>query len=195
MPLNRKWHFYLKFNYMKKLLIALGIIFTSIFTISCFSDDTKSVLKNDFASFPESVKMYFYVEKYSNEYHIPKNIAYAIPYYESGYRGPADTTYNPKNKISKSKAYGAMQLKRKTAEFIADTVVTKQDLLNNTELNVKLSYKLLDHLHKKYGNWKLAVGAYNTGKPVVNKYVNKVIKFRHEKIITKNGHLLAYAIK
>lgn len=180
---------------MKKLLIVIGIILTSIITLSCLSDDTKTTIERDFASFPESVKMYFYVEKYATEYHIPKNIAYAIPYYESGYRGPADTTYNPKNKISKGKAYGAMQLKRRTAEFIADTIVTKNDLLNNTELNVKLSYKLLDHLYKKYGNWKLAIGAYNTGKPVVNKYVLKVIKFKYEKILVINGDLLAYATK
>lgn len=180
---------------MKKLLIALSIILILIFTLSCFSDNQKNELERNFASFPESVKMYFYVEKYANEYHIPKNIAYAIPYYESGYRGPSDTTYNPRNKISKSKAYGAMQLKRKTAEFIADTVITKHDLLNNTELNVKLSYKLLDHLHKKYGNWKLAVGAYNTGKPVINKYALKVIKFKHEKILAINENTFRYATK
>lgn len=180
---------------MKKLLMILGIVFISFFTLSCLSDDTRITIEKDLTSLPESVKMYFYVEKYAAEYHIPRNIAYAIPYYESGYRGPDDTTYNPKNKISKSKAYGAMQLQRRTAQFIADTIVTKHDLLNNTELNVRLSYKLLDYLHKKYGSWKLAVGAYNTGRPVVNGYATKVMKFKHEKILKKDGSLLAYAIK
>lgn len=178
---------------MKKLLLIISVLIT-LFTLVCFSDETGNQFKKDFTSLPESVKMFFYIEKYAAEYGIPKNIAYGIPYYESGYRGAADTTYNPKNKISKSKAYGAMQLKRKTAEFIADTVITKHDLLNNTELNVKLSYKLLSHLHKKYGNWKLAVGVYNTGKPIINTYVNKVIKFKYQKKIN-HGQLYTYAVK
>lgn len=177
---------------MKKILITIGILFSAFITMSWLSDDN-DIMKN-FMNLPESVKMYFYIEKYSDKYGIPKNIAYGIPHYESGYNGPTDTTYNPKNKISIHKAYGATQLKLATANYVSDTLVTKKDLLENTELNIELSYKLLYLLHEKYGSWKLALGAYNTGKPIINKYSNKVAKFNHTKIIKKD-ELLANAIK
>lgn len=178
---------------MKKRLAIFGLLLSAILTISWLSDDNSFM--NRFVNLPESVKIYFYIEKYSDKYGIPKNIAYGIPHYESGYNGPDDTAYNPKNKISTHKAYGAMQLKCATANYVSDTTVTKKDLLNNTELNVELSYKLLNRLHEKYGSWKLALGAYNTGKPVVNKYATKILKFNHAKYVKKDNALLAYAIK
>ena len=178
---------------MKKRLAIFGILVSAILTISWLSDDNGFM--SGFVNLPESVKMYFYIEKYSDKYGIPKNIAYGIPHYESGYNGPDDTTYNPKNKISKHKAYGAMQLKCATANCVSDTIVTKKDLLDNTELNVELSYKLLHRLYEKYGSWKLALGAYNTGKPVVNKYVTKIIKFNHTKYVKNDDKLLAYTTK
>jgi soluble lytic murein transglycosylase-like protein len=174
---------------MKKKLFVIVLSVISIGLCSWFSYN--NFYKSDeFVNFPESVKMYFYIEKYSKQYGIPRNIAYGIPYYETNYKGPNDTMYNPK-KTSKSKAYGAMQLKLKTALGISDTVITKKELLNNTELNVLLSFKLLKTLHDKYGNWRLALGAYNTGKPVVNKYAKNISKFKLNKVFNTQNYIYA----
>jgi hypothetical protein len=90
-----------------------------------------------------------------------------------------DLEYNPKL-VSKSKAYGPMQIKLSTANFISERKISKTELLNNTELNVRLGLKLLSKLKKQYGTWKLALGVYNTGKPVINQYARSIIKFKAE---------------
>jgi len=176
---------------MKKKILLTCLFVFAIFLSSWLTRNYIS--DSDFKKLPESVKMAFYIEKYSILYNIPKNIAYGVPYYETSYRGTNDTNYNPK-RISKHKAYGAMQIKLATANGISDTTITKKELLNNTELNVILSYKLLKKLYDKYGNWKLAVGAYNTGKPIVNKYAKLVCKFDLKKI-DNSENIISYAVK
>ena len=164
------------------LLVAL--IFTSSVINSSLADDIKknntaSTVDSTYGKLPESVKLFNYILKYSDEYSVPVNIAFGVANKESGYKGPLHTKYNPKL-TSKSKAYGAMQIKLGTANSVSDEKITKSDLLNNTELNVRLSLKLLSQLKKQYGSWKLALGAYNTGKPVVNQYARNIIKFKVE---------------
>jgi soluble lytic murein transglycosylase-like protein len=73
-----------------------------------------------------------------------------------------------------------MQIQVPTANSFSDFSVTKTDLLNNLELNVELSMRILSHLKKKYGSWQLALGAYNTGKPVVNGYASSIVNFEAE---------------
>lgn len=150
---------------------------------SGFADETKKEAVVDSVSvdstynkLPESVKLFTYIVKYANEYSIPVNIAFGIANKESGYKGPLHLEYNPKL-TSKSKAYGPMQIKLTTANLVSDKKITKSELLNNSELNVHLSLKLLSQLKKRYGTWKLALGAYNTGKPVVNQYARNIVKF------------------
>jgi len=177
----------LKIIIMKKKFIYIGMICLSIIMTSWITNKDGIAFK-DIANIPESIKMYLYIEEFSNKYNIPKNIAYGIPHYESGYNGPADTGYNPKL-VSKHGAYGAMQIKPTTANFISDTFITKKELLTNTKLNVEVSFKLLRYLYDKYHTWPLAVGAYNSGKPIINKYSKKVTTFNYNKIITESNKL------
>jgi len=173
---------------MKKsfLIVSLfiALILTSSIINSTLADDFKKnniadTVNRTYGKLPESVKLFNYILKYADEYSIPTNIAFGVANKESGYKGPQHTRYNPKL-TSKSKAYGAMQIKLSTANSVSDEKVTKAELLNNTELNVRLSLKLLSQLKKQYGSWKLALGAYNTGKPVVNQYAKNIIKFKAE---------------
>jgi soluble lytic murein transglycosylase-like protein len=173
---------------MKKTFLTLSIvaalIFTSIIISNSFAEDTKKELCADsnYNKLPESIKLYDYIVKYSEQYSVPINIAFGIANKESGYNGPAHLNYNPKL-TSKSKAYGPMQIKLSTANLVSDKKITRSELLNNTELNVQLSLKLLSELKKRYGSWKLALGAYNTGRPIVNKYAKTIIKFKIDKFI------------
>jgi soluble lytic murein transglycosylase-like protein len=70
-----------------------------------------------------------------------------------------------------------MQIQVPTANSFSDGKVTRNDLLNNLELNVNLSMRILSYLKKKHGNWKLALGAYNTGRPVINQYALNISNF------------------
>lgn len=125
---------------------------------------------------PPSMQLYHYIKKYSKEYNVPLNIAFGVAHHETGYKGPFDWRYNPRL-TSVANAYGAMQIQVPTANSFSDEKVTRNDLLNNLELNVNLSMRILSYLKKKHGNWKLALGAYNTGRPVINQYALNISNF------------------
>lgn len=133
---------------------------------------------------PACVRTFDYINKYAALYNVPLNIAFGIIHYESGYNGIYQLDYNPAV-TSNHKAYGACQMKVGTANLISDSKVTKRDLLDNLELNIALGMKLLSTLKGQYGSWKVALGAYNTGKPVVNKYAVRIAKFDVNKMYKK----------
>lgn len=118
---------------------------------------------------PLPLKMFYLLETYSEKYNIPKHIAYNIAYHETRYRGPFDWTYKH-NLESFAGAVGPMQVMVRTASFINDSTVSKTDLKNDVELNIMSSMKLLSYLHKRYGDWKIVCGYYNTGRPIINDY-------------------------
>lgn len=126
--------------------------------------------KNDYGiATPVPMFMYESIEKYSDEYEIPKHIAYNISFLETRYKGPFHWRYNP-SQISSAGALGPMQIMPGTAKLIQRTSVPKSILKNDIELNVKISMKLLRKLFNKYHNWAIVCGCYNTGKPMVNGY-------------------------
>ena len=126
-----------------------------------------------------SVKLYQYLIHYSEKYGVPFNIAYGIARKESGYLGPNHSSYNPAVIIGGGSNYGAMQVRTRTADHVWQTRgTTKHKLLNDLEFNVETSMKLMAHLKKRYGSWGLALGAYNTGRPVLNSYAKKILKFQ-----------------
>jgi soluble lytic murein transglycosylase-like protein len=110
---------------------------------------------------PYCLQLYHLIEKYSDEY----NVAYK----ETRYMGPFHWKYNPKQ-TSHAGAIGAMQIMPRTANWVEKKNISKKDLMNDLELNVKISMKLLSDLHKKYKDWGITCGYYNTGYPIVNEY-------------------------
>lgn len=160
----------------KTLIVLTGLLSFS-FLWNLLNTKPHKELSNSLAveKSPPSLALYHYLEKYSKEYGVPFYIALGVAREETGYRGPFQWTYNPKL-TSSAAAYGAMQIQVPTANFIWDTPVTKEQLLNNLKLNVQISMKLLAHLNKRYENWAIALGCYNTGRPIINGYAIKIIK-------------------
>ena len=103
---------------------------------------------------PYSLQVYTSIEKYSNEYKIPKYIAYNIAFLETRYQGPFDWDYHGKL-TSFAGAKGPMQIMPKTANYISGRNITQKELLHNIDLNVQLSMKLLHKLRKQYNDWGL----------------------------------------
>jgi len=127
----------------------------------------------DVENAPPCIKLYSLLEKYSTEYEVPFEIALGVANEETGYLGPFHWSYNPK-KISSAAAYGAMQIQVPTANDNWDKRVTSKMLMNDLELNVHISMRLLARLKEKYGNWRVALGAYNSGRPIVNGYAIRI---------------------
>jgi soluble lytic murein transglycosylase-like protein len=171
-----------------KFLSKLIVLFVSVLILTLFLGwyaETKKIEKSIdklgeiSQDAPPSIQIYYYIVKYSKQYNVPADIAFGVANHETGYRGPFHWRYNPRL-TSSANAYGAMQIQVPTANSFSDFSVTKTDLLNNLELNVELSMRILSHLKKKYGSWQLALGAYNTGKPVVNGYASSIVNFEAE---------------
>jgi soluble lytic murein transglycosylase-like protein len=163
-----------------KVLILMVVLFG---TVSLMSFNNKSsiidrvnetgLIVND--STP-SIKMYNAIMKWSAEYDIPVQYAFALAYTESRYKGPAHVDYKS-GLVSKSGALGPMQIKLGTAKlFLEDgEKVTKKLLRNDIDFNVMMSMRIIRELKDMYGTWGKAFGAYNTGKPIVNKYAKNIL--------------------
>ena len=119
-------------------------------------------------------RLYIAIDKYAAQYDIPLHIAYNVACLETGYRGPYHNNYNHKQ-ISSAGACGAMQIMPRYASHYAGFKVSKAVLLDSIELNVEISMKMLNEWYKRYKRWDKATVAYNTGKPIINKYAKKAV--------------------
>jgi soluble lytic murein transglycosylase-like protein len=135
----------------------------------CPVDTLETISKSD----PPCIQMYHYIEKYSRMYNIPRKYAYGIAFKETTYLGPDHIDYNP-YRTSSAGAVGPMQVMPATAEMVNGKRPTRSKLKNDIEYNIKTSMKLLRRLKDKHKDWKTVFGAYNTGKPIINKYANDV---------------------
>lgn len=137
-------------------------------------------LKSD--KVPPCVELYSSIERYSQKYGIPLRYALGIAHVESSYNGPLDWNYKP-DVVSSAGALGPMQIMPTTADLMwGNKKVPREKILNDIDFNVETSMKLLSKLYKKYGDWKLVFGCYNTGRPCVNSYSEKVYNFKTNKI-------------
>lgn len=151
---------------MKNLLIFISLIFT----IFVFSQVTH---KNpDYEPKTNAEKMYESIVTYADSFNVPLHIAFNVARMETGYRGPNHESYNHKQ-TSKAGAVGPMQIMPRYASYFAGFPVTKRELKDSIDLNVFISMKILSEHYKKYNNWKKVLGAYNTGRPIINDYAQK----------------------
>jgi soluble lytic murein transglycosylase-like protein len=67
-------------------------------------------------------------------------------------------------------ALGPMQIMPGTAKMITKKHIDNNELMNNLNTNIEISMKLLNKLHKRYKDWSIVCGCYNTGRPIVNGY-------------------------
>jgi soluble lytic murein transglycosylase-like protein len=166
----------------RKIIVLSCAIALSILLL--FS--TKSITKSSVISIDDldsteivnhkpEIQMYYFIKKYSQEYNIPEAYAFSLAYQETRYRGPFDSLYKH-NQSSKAGALGPMQIMPATAKLICGKPISNKILKNDIKLNVMISMKLLRRLHDKYKNWGLVFGAYNTGRPCVNKYSKRILK-------------------
>lgn len=164
-------------NTQKTLLVVLFSI--TALLLLCSLELKKEMSSNSFEKIdfghgsnvdkPSSILMYENLEKYSDEYDIPKHIIYNIAFLETTYKGPFDWSYNPA-RTSPVGAVGPMQIMPATANGICDRKVSVNKLKTDIQFNIETSVKLLRKLYKKYGDWEVVCGCYNTGKPIINEY-------------------------
>ena len=173
---------------MKKIFIFFALIF-SLYTAKAvkatYSDKDKITMTADStadsaycATLPAYARTFYAVIREATCNGIPMNIAFGLLHKESGYNGIDHYAYNFKL-TSPHKAYGACQIKLGTAKLV-DKKATKNKLINDVDYNISIAYRHLASLYDKYGDWKRALGAYNTGKPCVNKYAKTIYSYNEK---------------
>lgn len=157
---------------MKKLLLFLVTCLILIIIITA-----KNRIEVPVQQTPAQ-RLYKSITTYASLYDIPIHVAFNIARIETGYLGPHHTNYNHKQKSSAG-ALGAMQIMPQYASYYAGFKVPKSMLRDSIELNVEISMKMLQEWYKRYKDWGKAAGAYNTGKPVMNKYAKNAVKHNY----------------
>ena len=154
------------------ITIRQQIVSTEIINEKSYVDTTHFL----FPDSPACLTMFTSIEKNAAKYGIPIRYALGIAYVETRYQGPFHWDYNPRQQ-SGSGALGPMQVLLSTANMMWGEKVSKERLLSDIDFNVETSMKLLSLLHKKYKDWKVVFGCYNTGQPIINEYAEKVYRF------------------
>lgn len=98
-----------------------------------------------------------YVERYAETYGIPAHVLYAVIKTESGFDSAA---------VSPKGAVGLMQFMTDTFSWITDEMLfehLEDGMRYDPETSVRYGAWLLSHLYKRYGNWSVALAAYNAG--------------------------------
>ena len=126
-------------------VLAIGLGFLADFLITCLE---KNSYPREYAE---------YVEVYAEAYGVPEGLVYAVIRTESSFDSGA---------VSPVGAVGLMQLMPSTFEWLTDDKLfehLESGMLYDPETNIKYGTYCLSFLYDRYGDWEVAVAAYNAG--------------------------------
>lgn len=124
---------------------------------------------------PPNLKVYHSINKYAPENDVPYFVAFGVVREETGYKNPLDYTYIH-YQTSPTGAEGPAQFIMSTAKDVAnDNSLERSKVRYDVEFNIKLSMKYLNQLNSRYRNWKVSLGYYNTGYPIINSYALNIV--------------------
>ena len=123
---------------------------------------------------PPSIQVAHAIKKYAPAYDVPLNVAYKIARLETNFKGPLQFRYDAAQ-TSSADAYGPMQILLSTGREVSrNPELTKEQLLNDIDLNVMIGLKYMRQLYDIYHDWSIAAGFYNSGRPQINSYAMEV---------------------
>ncbi len=135
------------------ILLSVLVLFATFFAVS------KGIMK---IIYPQ--KYTEYVEKYSADFGIDKNLLYAVIKTESSFRPDA---------VSSADAVGLTQITPETFEWLKTKLGEEDENLSLTdpETSVKYGAFFLSYLLDEFGNTDTAVAAYHAGRGRVNEWL------------------------
>lgn len=146
-------------KFVFKVIITVVVLVVSIFILSVAFQKIME------GFYPE--KYTEYVDKYSEEYGVDKDLVYAVIKCESGYDSDA---------VSHADAKGLMQITKDTFEWVqtkTGEAGLKTDDLFDPEINIKYGVKLLSLHLTEFGDETAAIAAYHAGRSAVNGWLEK----------------------
>ena len=133
--------------------IAIGLGFLADFVITCLE---KQAYPQGYAE---------YVTIYADKYGVPENLVYSVIRTESDFESGA---------ISGAGAVGLMQILPSTFKWLTSDVLFEhlnEGMLFDPETNIRYGTYYLSFLYDRYGDWDLALAAYNGGPGNVDKWL------------------------
>ena len=117
-----------------------------------------------------------YIEKYSEQYSVPKEIVCAVINTESSFDSSA---------LSEAGATGLMQITKETFWWLLSKngEDISVDMLYDPETNIKYGTYFLSILYEEFGSWDTVYAAYNAGRSRVNSWLS-------DDEVTKDGKLV-----
>ena len=117
-----------------------------------------------------------YIEKYSEQYSVPKEIVCAVINTESSFDSSA---------LSGAGAMGLMQITKETFWWLLSKngEDISVDMLYDPETNIKYGTYFLSILYEEFGSWDTVYAAYNAGRSRVNSWLS-------DDEVTKDGKLV-----
>ena len=118
-----------------------------------------------------------YIEKYSSEYSVDKNLCYAIIKCESNFKPDA---------VSSADAMGLMQMTEDTFSFITSKLYdyeVDKSYIYDPETNIKCGVWYISYLKEKFYSEKEVIAAYNAGP-------NKVLSWLEDTEFSSDGKTL-----
>ena len=125
--------------------IAIGLGFLADFVITCLEKQ----------AYPQGYESY--VTVYAETYGVPENLVYSVIRTESDFESGA---------VSRVGAIGLMQIIPDTFKWLTDDILFEHmevGMLYDPETNIRYGTFYLSYLYDRYGNWDLAITAYNGG--------------------------------
>ena len=135
---------------LKALIIALVIfaVIAAAFFIA-YDKINKSLYPLEFTEF---------IDKYCDEYDVPRSLAYAVIRTESGFDPSA---------VSRVGAIGLMQLMPDTFSWLSRLMEIEErpELISDPETNIRYGIYYLHHLYIRFGSasWDTVLAGYNAG--------------------------------
>ena len=132
---------------------AIGLGFFADFLITCFE---KQAYPREYAE---------YVETYAEQYGVPETMIFAVIRTESGFDSGA---------VSHAGAVGLMQIMPDTFAWLTNEMLfdhLDEGMLYDPETNIKYGTYYLSRLYDRYGDWALALAAYNGGQGNVDEWL------------------------
>lgn len=139
----------------KKIFILISVAFI---LLGSFIFESKTLHK-----FIYPIKYASFVEKYSKDFNIDKNLVYSIMKAESKFREDA---------VSHKGAKGLMQISDITKDWAIEELELKDIDIFEPEINIKISCWYLGKLFREFGKLELVVAAYNAGSGNVTKWLS-----------------------
>ncbi len=136
---------------MKKVITCVIILLISVGIGFCWT-----VMEDYITEKLHPIKYTEYVEKYSEEYGVPREVILAVIKCESSFTADA---------VSYRGAVGLMQIMPSTYEWLCTKTGEEPNtsLLYDPDINIKYGTYYLSYLYSRFGVWETAYAAYNAG--------------------------------